>query len=137
MASLSELEVGDDDQETKWHCTALYCSPDFRSEGIGKMLVNARINFAKAASSTEKLRIRVTVNMHNTKVLEPLKAFGFVAKGKCTPEESIHASGDDVLLPSDREANYLELFTDRRVFVMELHLQKPDKLSQLVTKQMS
>ncbi|OBT51154.1 hypothetical protein VE04_08195, partial [Pseudogymnoascus sp. 24MN13] len=59
IASLSGLEVGDDDQETKWHCTALYCSPDFRGKGIGRKLVNARINFAMAASKTKKITIRV------------------------------------------------------------------------------
>jgi hypothetical protein len=124
MASLSELEVGEDDQETKWHCTALYCSPYFRSKGVGKMLVNARIGFAKAASKTEKVRIRVLVNLHNTKVLEPVKALGFVAQGKCTPAEAIHASGDDILLPSDGEANHAGIFTDPRVFVMELKTTK-------------
>ncbi|KFX92492.1 hypothetical protein V490_05359 [Pseudogymnoascus sp. VKM F-3557] len=131
LTSLSGLEVGDDDQETKWHCTALYCSPDFRSKGIGRKLVNARINFAKAASKTKKITIRVMVNMHNTKVLKPLEAFGFIAKGKCTPEESICASRDDILLPSEREGKHADMFTDKRVFVMELYLQVPEKSLEL------
>jgi hypothetical protein len=55
-------------------------------------------------------------------VLKPLEAFRFIAKGKCTPEESIYASGDDIILPSKREGNHADIFTDKRVFVIELYL---------------
>jgi ribosomal protein S18 acetylase RimI-like enzyme len=120
LASLNGLELGEDDKESKWHCTALYCSPEVRGKGVGRMLVNGRIEFARAESMTEKIRIRVLVHPHNAKVLKPLKARGFVARGKCTPVEAISAACDAMLLPPGRGARNPELLHGPTIFVMEL-----------------
>jgi hypothetical protein len=122
LPSLSGLQLGEDDQESRWHCTALYCSEKVRGKGVGRMLVNARIDFAKAASTTEKVRIRVLVHPHNAKVLEPLRTRRFVMPGKCTPVEAISAAGDAMLLPPGRGASNPELLYGPTIFVMELEL---------------
>lgn len=124
MKSLDGLELGEDDEESKWHCTALYCSPEVRGKGVGRMLVNARIEFAKAESRAEKIRIRVLVHPHNAKVLEPLQARGFMNPGKCTPVEAISAAWDVMLLPPGRGARNPELHHGPTIFVMELEIGK-------------
>lgn len=122
FTGFDERKVGEDDEESKWHCTALYCSPDIRGKGLGKLLVNARIEFAKNESTTKKVRVRVLVNPHNGKILEPLKARGFAESGKCVAVEAIPASGDDMLLPADGGASNPGVFLDPHVSVMELEI---------------
>lgn len=88
------------------------------------MLVNARIDFAKAQSTSGKVRIRVLVHPHNTKVLEPVKARGFVAVGICKPVEAIAAAGDSMLIEPDRVAIPSEVFEGPGIFMMELETTK-------------
>lgn len=118
------LEVGEDDEESKWHSTGLYCSPVVRGKGVGKLLVSARIEFAKSESITEKVRIRALVHPNNPKVLEPLKARGFVALGKCTAFEALTANGDGMLIPNDGGASDPESFHTPMGYVMELETTK-------------
>ena len=126
MASLGEhhLSLGEDEDESKWHCTALYCSPDVRSKGVGRMLVNARIDFARSESTAGRIRIRVLVHPHNTKVIVPLQDRGFVMQGRCTPFEAISAADDAILLPPGRGAKNPELHDGPTVNVMEFNITK-------------
>lgn len=124
FTGFDEQKVGEDGEESKWHCTALYCSPDVRGKGLGRLLVNERIEFAKVESATKRVRVRVLVHPHNSKVLEPLKARGFAEVGKCAAVEAIPASGDSMLLPADGGASNPEVFHDPHVFVVELEIKK-------------
>lgn len=116
--------VGDDGEESKWHCTALYCSPAVRGKGVGRRLVNARIACAQAESTTTRVRVRVLVHPQNPQVRAPLKARGFADVGTCAAVEAIPASGDDMLLPADGGAGHPEVFHERHVSVMELEISK-------------
>jgi GNAT superfamily N-acetyltransferase len=122
LPSLSGLQLSEDDQESRLHCTALYCSAEVRGKVVGRMLVNARIDFAKAASTTEKIRIRVLVHPHNAKVLESSRTHGFVMPGTCTPVEAICAAGDAMLLQPGRGASNPELLHGPTIHVIELEL---------------
>ena len=122
FTGVEEGKVGEDDNESKWHCTALYCSPEVRGKGLGRLLVNARIDFARTESRTKRVRVRVLVHPHNHKVLEPLKARGFADAGKVAAVEAIPASGDAMLLPADGGASNPEVFHDPHVSVLELEM---------------
>lgn len=91
-----------------------------RGKGLGKMLVNARIDFAKAESTTKNVRVRVLVHPNNSKTVGPLTARGFEEIGKCCGIEAIPASGDGMLLPADGGVSNPEVFFDPHVFVLEL-----------------
>lgn len=91
-----------------------------RGNGLGKLLVNARIEFARTQSTTKMVRVRVLVHPTNSKTLEPLRARGFADIGKCCAIEAIPASGDAMLLPADGGVSKPEIFHDPHVCVMEL-----------------
>ncbi|KFY28582.1 hypothetical protein V491_00392 [Pseudogymnoascus sp. VKM F-3775] len=105
FTGFDKRKVGGDEEESKWHCTALYCSPAMRGNGLGKLLVNSRIQFARTQSTTKRVRVRVLVHPTNSKTLEPLRARGFADIGKCCAIEAIPASGDAMLLPADGGAS--------------------------------
>lgn len=117
---LSEgAEIGSDDEETKWHLTALYNSSEHRRKGIAKMLINSAVDFATQEGEEKRSRVRLMLHPRNIIVKSLYLAMGFADAGKCTFIEAMIANGDEHLNPVDGGASEPEIYLAREGIVME------------------
>ncbi|CAG8960631.1 hypothetical protein HYFRA_00013509 [Hymenoscyphus fraxineus] len=92
--------IGSDEEETKWQMTGVYTSPNHRSHGVGKLLINSACEFAVRQSSGRASRVRACTHPLNRKALELYLKLEFERAGTCNRFEAQKANEE--VLP-DRE----------------------------------
>jgi GNAT superfamily N-acetyltransferase len=110
--------IGEDDEETKWHMTAVYNSPEHRGKGVAKLLINYAVQFATKGGRLRS-RMRIVIHPKNIVVKHLYNSLGFEPAGNCTFVEAVTANGDEHLLPEDGGASDPEKYLARGGVVME------------------
>lgn len=96
-------EAGLDEQETKWHMTALYTSPEHRGRGLAKSLIEgakayARVQTRALSTTAKSFRMRIGVHPKNLAVITLYSELKFVDVGRATGREAFVANGDEALI---------------------------------------
>ncbi|KIM72840.1 hypothetical protein PILCRDRAFT_829552 [Piloderma croceum F 1598] len=99
-------EIGSDEEETRWHMTGLYTSPEHRRKGLAKMIINSAMAYARnrtlhsssPSGKQQNVRLRIMIRPDNIDVVSLYAALGFVDAGRCTGVEAFKANGDETLI---------------------------------------
>jgi len=104
-------ESGSDEQESKWHLTALWTDPTFRGQGIGKKLTEAAVDFttsyeqggSQPHSSAKQARVRLfnRGGKDNEHVLTMYRKMKFKDAGSVSLFEAMIGNGDQDEIPQD------------------------------------
>ena len=62
--------------EDLFHLQKIYLLPEFQGKGIGKMMFEKAVDFARQSKSTSTCRRELTVNRYNSKALDFYKRMG-------------------------------------------------------------
>ena len=105
-------EIGSDGEETRWHMTGLYTSPEHRRKGLAKMIIKSAMAYAKnhtlslsssSLSSSDKpknikVRLRMMIRPDNIVAISLYAALGFVDAGRSTGAEAFKANGNEAMM---------------------------------------
>lgn len=105
-----------DEEEEKWHMTALYVDPAHRGHGVAFQLCGfAFQSICIAKRSPRYVRVRIAYGPGNKIVRALYERLGFEAAGMFTLREGMIANGDGDLVPLDADPS---IFDQRGGFAM-------------------
>ncbi|KAJ7205192.1 hypothetical protein GGX14DRAFT_522703 [Mycena pura] len=116
---------GSDADETRWQMTAVFASVAHRGRGLGKMLIQAGKDYARAQTpgGLRRVRLRVMIHPENLAVLGLYSAMNFIDVGRATGQEAYRTNGDfadwNLKLKSLTDDMKVEWQTARVAAVME------------------
>jgi len=113
--------IGSDDEETRWHITALYASDKDRGKGVARMVCQAGFDFAKDCDRGKKARVRIMAGPDNEVALGFYEKLGLQDAGRVTRREAMKANGDEFLI-SEAETLWVGVMDLRFGIIMDVVL---------------
>lgn len=97
-----EPRMQSDEQEERWHMTALYTLPAHRGKGVAKELCQEVFRYLTVhRPQPPQVRVRIMIGPTNTIVFNLYSRLGFVHGGRTNLAEALRANGDAHSIPQD------------------------------------